>query len=410
VSRTVHHPRRRLVAALGVTQVVSWGVLYYAFPVLSVSISDDTGWPMRTVTGAFTVGLITAAIIGIPIGKALDRWGPWPITTGGSVLATAALIAVAASPTAGWFAAAWTLAGVAMAAVLYQPAFAAITRWFAGEARIRALTALTLAGGLASTAFAPLTAALAERFDWRGTYLVLAAILATVTIPLHAVHLRRPWPAAGQAVPARDGSIVRSRRFALLAAAFTLSGFALTSVVISLVPLLTARGASLSVAAWALGLGGVGQVVGRLGYGLLAKRLSVVPRTVAVLATGGLTTALLGALSGPMGLLFAVAMVAGAVRGISTLLQASAVPERWGTARYGTHNATLGAPVMLAVAVAPLASTTLADAVGGYSQLFGVLAAVSVAASVLALGTGAAHRLPSADHVGSTGHAPTKPT
>ncbi|TDC72826.1 hypothetical protein [Actinomadura sp. 7K507] len=57
-----------------------------------------------------------------------------------------------------------------------------------------ALTALTIVAGLASTVFAPLTDALAPHLTWRGTYLVLAAIHAAVTIPLHAIALRRHWP------------------------------------------------------------------------------------------------------------------------------------------------------------------------------------------------------------------------
>ena len=52
-----------------------------------------------------------------------------------------------------------------------------------GMRRVRALTTLTLVAGLASTVFAPLTAALAGALGWRGTYLVLAGILAVVTIP-----------------------------------------------------------------------------------------------------------------------------------------------------------------------------------------------------------------------------------
>ena len=44
-----------------------------------------------------------------------------------------------------------------MAGVFYPPAFAALTGWY-GPDRVRALTALTLAAGFASTIFAPLTA------------------------------------------------------------------------------------------------------------------------------------------------------------------------------------------------------------------------------------------------------------
>ena len=384
--------RRYVIAALGLTQIVSWGVLYYAFPVLALLISNDTGWSVQRVNGAFTLGLVTAALAGIPAGRVLDRHGPWAVMSAGSALAGLSTAAIALSPSVAWFTGAWVAAGVAMAGVLYLPAFAAVTRWFSGEARIRTLTALTLAGGLASTVFAPLTAALADRLDWRGTYLVLAAILAAVTVPVHLVALRRPWPPATQGAPAHGNSVASSRPFLLLAGAFTLSAFALYSVVISLVPLLTYRGASLGVAAWALGLGGVGQVIGRLGYGRLARKIRAVPRTVGILALGGATTAALGTLTGPTGLLVAVAMLAGAVRGITTLLQATAVTERWGTVGYGARSAVLAAPVTLAIAVAPWASASLAQVFGGYPPLFGALAVVSLVGAALAVRTEPSHR------------------
>jgi hypothetical protein len=57
------------------------------------------------------------------------------------------------------------VAGFAMAATFYQPAFAALTPWWAPD-HVRALTIVTLAGGLASTEFAPLTAVLADHLSW----------------------------------------------------------------------------------------------------------------------------------------------------------------------------------------------------------------------------------------------------
>lgn len=69
-----------------------------------------------------------------------------------------------------------------MGAVLYPRAFAALTRWW-GPRSVTALMVLTLADGLASTVFAPLTAALDAHSDWRATYLVLAVVPAVVTVP-----------------------------------------------------------------------------------------------------------------------------------------------------------------------------------------------------------------------------------
>lgn len=185
--------------------------------------------------------------------------------TAGSVLSVVSLLIVAAAPNLPVFFTGWALAGLAMAAPFYQPAFAALTRWWA-PGHVRALTIVTLAGGLASTVFAPLTAALADHLSWRHTYLVLAVVLAAVTIPAHAPALRAPWPdaptsPAHQAADAAD--VARSRPFMLLAATFTLSAFAMYAVVVALVPLLLERGYTTSQAAWALGIGGAGQTLGR---------------------------------------------------------------------------------------------------------------------------------------------------
>ncbi|WP_230421230.1 MFS transporter [Actinomadura soli] len=387
------------LAALCVTEITSWGVLFYAFPVLAPAITRDTGWSTGAVTAAFSAALIVAALGGIPVGRALDRRGPRALMTGGSLLAVLAAIAVAAAPNLWCFAAAWLLAGVAMSTVLYQPAFAALTRYYAPR-HVTALTTLTLAAGLASTVFAPLTDALASQLSWRGVYLVLAVVLAVVTVPLHWLALRRPWP------PPRDGAAdgnehdqararsgaavwgtVRSGPFVLLTIALTLSAFTMYAVLVNLIPLLTSRGAGSSIAAWALGLGGIGQVTGRLGYRALARRTGVRTRTVWILALSAATTAGLAVIPGPVGLLIAIAFLAGMTRGIATLLQATAVSDRWGTAAYGSLSGILAAPITAATALAPFAGAALAAGLGGYPHMFLALTAAAVLAALSAAGT-----------------------
>ncbi|MEU5991936.1 MFS transporter [Spirillospora sp. NPDC047418] len=399
------------LAALCITEITSWGVLYYAFPVLASAITRDTGWSTAGITAAFSAALIVAALAGIPVGRALDRHGPRTLMTGGSVLAVLAVLAVAAAPNLLWFAAAWLLAGTAMAAVLYQPAFAALTRYYAPR-HLGALTTVTLVAGLASTVFAPLTDALAAHLSWRGVYLVLAVVLAVITVPLHLLALRRPWPPPPKAAAdgrdraggrARDragvSATVRSRPFLLLTLALTLSAFAMYAVVINLIPLLTSRGAGSSTAAWALGLGGVGQVTGRLGYGALVRRTGVRARTVWILALSAATTAALAVIPGPVALLIAVAFLAGTTRGIATLLQATAVSDRWGTTSYGALSGILAAPITTATALAPFAGAALAAGLGGYSSMFLVLTAAAVVAALLAAGTAPARTT-------ADGHAP----
>ncbi|MEV6782411.1 MFS transporter [Streptomyces sp. NPDC051098] len=382
---------RAVLPALCATQITSWGIVYYAFPVLLPHLTAATGWSTSSATAAFSAALLISAVAAIPVGRILDRRGPRAVMTCGSVLAVASVLAIAAAPNLYAFTAAWLLAGVSMAATFYQPAFAALTRWW-GPDRIRALTIVTLAGGLASTVFAPLTALLADQLSWRTTYAVLAAILAGITIPAHALALRAPWPPAPPAPPAAPTSgcapIARSRPFLLLALAFTFSGFAMYAVVFGLVPLLTERGAAPTTAAWALGLGGVGQTLGRTLYASLARRTGVTTRTTVLIAAGGATTAGLALVPGPIPLLILLAVLAGVVRGNLTLLHATAVTDRWGTADYGRLSALLTAPATVTAALAPWAGATMAGWLGGYDGLFLVLTMGSALAAILALSSG----------------------
>ncbi|MBV8789345.1 MAG: MFS transporter [Mycobacterium sp.] len=369
---------------LCLTQITSWGVLYYGFSVLSVRIADRTGWSSPEVTAAFSAALVTSAIVGIAVGRRLDRYGPHGVMTVGAVIGPLALVGVALAPTFAWFAAAWIVAGVAMGAVLYPPAFAALTRWF-GPRHAGALTILTLVAGLASTVFAPLTAALANRLDWRATYLVLAVLLAVITIPAHFFGLRQPWPPTiGHRVAEPPSRITRSRPFVALTVALTLAACASYAVIVNLMPLMTQRGVAVQMAAIAIGLGGVGQVLGRLGYRLLLARFGVRARTVVILAGVAVTTALLG-MVGSAPALVVIAVFAGFVRGIMTLLQATAVTERWGPAHYGHLSGVLSAPVTLATAASPWIGSLLASGLGGYAPMFLVLGALGAVGAVIGI-------------------------
>lgn len=375
---------RRVLATLCITETASWGVLYYAFPVLSGHISADTGWSAAALTGAFSAALVVSALLGIVVGRLLDRRGPRWLMTTGSVLGVLAVGAVATAPNLGVFVAGWLLAGVAMSAALYPPAFAALTRWY-GPGRVVALTVLTLVAGSASTVFAPLTAVLVERFDWRITYLILAGLLAVVTIPGHAFGLRPIWPPAPPGPPVgRPRQIIVSRHFMALVIAMAFAACASSAVVINLVPLLTERGVSTTTAAVTLGIGGAGQVLGRLGYKALAQRLGVRTRTVAVILGVAVTTALLALVTSLAGLI-AAAVLAGACRGVMTLLQATAVTERWGAAHYGQLSGVVAAPVTLTSALAPWLGAALATALGGYTAMFWVMGGLGVVAAAVAM-------------------------
>jgi MFS family permease len=380
---------RRVVAVLCLTEIVSWGVLFYAFTVSAVAISETERWSLTTLVAVFTLAQVVGAATGVWVGRHIDAVGPRRVMTGGSVAGVAAVVAIALSPNLASYAAAWVVAGAAMSATLYPPAFAAVTHW-GGERRVRALTAITLVAGFASTVFAPLTAWLLSVGDWRSTYLVLAVVLA-LTVPLHWWGLRGPWTPSGATAdpgPAADGSGSRAPRvrlegFVLLCVAMSLAGVSVYAVVVNLVPLLVEGGLTTSRAALALGIGGAGQVAGRLLYAPMARRLGVVARTRATMLFAALLTVGLALVSQPLAMVAAISFAAGSARGVYTLLQATAISDRYGTASYGSRNGVLSGVVVTASALSPWGGAFLAATLGSYQSAFLVLALVALAAAVL---------------------------
>lgn len=384
---TVVGARRGLVA-LCITVTTSYGVLFYAFPVLAPSITADTGWSLTMVTALFSASQVIAGLAGIPVGRWVQSRGSRPAMTAAALLAVPSVAAIALAPNPWGFAAAWLVAGAAMAGLFYPPAFAALSHWH-GKAKVRALTALTLVAGLASTVFAPLTAALEEMWGWRGAYLVLALVLLVLVVPLHAFALPRDRSPDGLGQGGHRGqgarAVLRGRAFWALTLALALGSFTVYAVVVNLVPLLQERGFGTTEAAWALGVGGVGQVLGRLVYAPLERWTGPVLRAVAILGACAVTTLLLALVPGPWGLVLTIAVLAGMARGILTLLQATAVSDRWGTTHYPTLNAVMHTPLMLAIALAPWAGTALAGPLGGYTAAFVALGALAALGAMTAL-------------------------
>lgn len=378
---------RTVLTGLCITQIVAWGVLYYAFPVLSAEITADTGWSTSTITAGFSAALVVSALVGIPVGKILDVRGPRMVMTAGSCLAVAGLLILSWAPSLAVFVTGWLVAGVAMAGTLYPPAFAAVTRWY-GTRRVFALTMVTLVGGLASTVFAPLTQALTGYMDWRWVYTVLAVMLAVVTIPVHAVVLRRAWPAVhstedDQGEADYSNRILRSGPYICMVIGLGLGALAAFAGLINLVPMLVDRGVSPTTAAWVLGVGGIGQVLGRLFYAQLARATSVRGRTVMIFGLLAATTAALAIDITHGLLLMGISLLAGTSRGISTLLQATAVTDRWGPRAYGRLSGVMSAPIMLAVAVSPWLGAVTAEQLDSFEAMYLILAGVGAVAAVL---------------------------
>ena len=350
-----------IVGTLSVTETITWGIVYYGFAVFLTPMERDLGFSRVALTGAFSVGLAVSALVGVSVGKWIDRHGARALMTVGSIAAVLLMVAWSRVETLLQLYVVWALMGLAMAATLYEPAFAAIIGWFSKN-RDKALLTLTLAAGLASTIFVPIETWLLARMDWRTALVTLAVFLAVSTIPLHALLLRPP-PAAPAAGP---GAAPEGRSFAL--------DEALRTVVFWV----------LATAAMTIGWIGAMQLVGRLMFGPIASRFGHRPMTAAVFVVQAIALALLATVK-HLPTLIPMIVLMGAANGMGTLARASIVAEIFGRRNYGAISGAMAFGSNGARAAGPVGASLLLLALGGYEPLFWLFAAVVLAAGIAVL-------------------------
>jgi MFS family permease len=363
------------VAGLALDQLVAWGVLYYAYTILSQPIASDLGVSRLVVAAAFSVCLLVAGWAGRRLGPFLDARGTRDALRIGALVAPLAFAAVAGATDAAVLVIAFVLVGIAQALTLYEPAFRTIVDWCPEErSRTRAMLLLTSIGGFASTVFLPLTSWLVVRHGWRTSVLVLAVLLAVVLLPsrlLLPLSTRRHWRA-----PIADVQTPRSAR--VLAVGLAMHSLASTGVFVYLTWHLVERGESLGGAAAVAGIAGAAQVPGRLLAGPLRRIVGArgfLPLLLAIQAV-----ALVGVVVASRTPATLCVLVLGAASGMMTLERATVLIEWYGRTTFGARQGNLAAATSTARALSPFV-VEAGHHVASYAAVFGVLA--------LALGVGA---------------------
>jgi len=383
----------RLVPSLGLTQIISWGALYYSIAVLGASMREELGLSAAALFGAYSLSLLLSALAAPLAGRAIDRYGGRLVMSVGSVTAALALFAIAHAHSAITLYAAWALAGIAMAMTLYDAAFATLSQ-HAGTSYRTALTALTLMGGLASTAFWPLSLKGLEWLGWRDTLSGFALLQIAICLPLHLAFVPRtvtPIAPGRTGAEYENGTLPpESRRpaFIALGAAFALNGFIVSALTVHMITLLQGKGLTLASAVWVGAFFGPMQVAGRILEFTIGRRFSL--RRIGMIALWLLVAALavLIALHGEVILALAFAVVFGCSNGVVTIVRGTVPAELFGRAGYGGTLGNLAAPALFARAVAPFAFAPLAvpeTASLGWLLLLMVMAVLSVASFSIAV-------------------------
>jgi len=388
----------RIAGTLAVTETVSWGVLYYAFAVFLLPMQEELGWSGTALTGAYSLGLLVSGLAAPLVGRWLDRHGPRGLMTLGSMLGTVLLLVWSSVEELWVFYLVWAGVGLAMAATLYEPAFAVLAKWFERD-RGRALLLVTLAGGLASTIFLPLSAWLVETLGWRGALFALAGILALLTIPPHALVLRQRPENSGLDVPSQRegahvprglrtepgsvllGAALRGPAFWLLSAALFLGTLSQAAMYVHLIPYLAEGGYGLGSAATLTGLIGASQVLGRVVVTFLEGRLPRDAVAAGIFALQAVALVVLIGSRSPLGVLMFIVPF-GAASGAVTIIRASVVADFYGPDHYGSIGGVVSMFVTGARTLAPVGAGAMAVSLGGYAPVLWTLAAGSALAAI----------------------------
>ncbi len=349
-----------LVSALGIAQIVSWGSLFYAIGVLGPAMRRDLGVSELFLFGAFTAGLLVSGTLAPVAGRAIDRRGGRLVLTIGTLLGAASMAILAASPNAPVMVAGWLVAGAAMAACLYDPAFATLSQ-HAGSRYRRAVTALTLFGGFASTVFWPLSQLLLEAWGWRITFGIYAGMHLFICLPIHLLfvprHSRITLDEAAS-VPAST-PYPADARLKWLTASFAIATFVFGVIAVHLVSLLTSAGLTATQAVTVSMLVGPMQVAGRVIELGFSGRVRAA--TVGIVAFALMLLALLALITvqgfGIAAIVFVVAYGCG--NGVLTIVKGTAPAELFGREGLGALLGHLSRAGLYAKAVAPASFSAL---------------------------------------------------
>jgi MFS family permease len=381
----------RVVAALSASQLIGWGVTFYTVGVFGDRIVADTGWSRSVVHAGFSLALLVMGFVSPAIGRAIDRAGGRNVMAAGSLAGAVGLVALAtAHHLVHWFAA-WVVLGVAMRMTLYDACFAALVRIDPITAR-RAITTVTLSGGLASTVFWFVGEALAQHLGWRGATLVFAGF-ALLTLPLH---LAIPVVADAEATPVGAAASARalppplaatpeeSRRAAILFGTVAVATSVLASALAAhLIPLMVALGMALPVAVTVSSLRGVGQSAARLAEFASGGRMHPLDLTLfaCALLPASLAFAPFAGLGTAAALIFSIG--GGCANGLVTIARGAVPLVLFDPRAYGAITGRIGAPAFWFSALAPFAVALVLDH-GGPMAALAALALPAVAAAVAA--------------------------
>jgi MFS family permease len=273
-----------VLAAFAVT-FVGFGCAY-TFSAFVGELQRDFGASRGSVSLVFSLAGFLYFGLGIVSGPLADRFGSRRLAVAGMILTGLGLMAASAARNLPEVYVAYGLGVGLGVGCAYVPAIGAVQRWFLRRRGFA--SGIAVSGiGVGTLVMPPLASFFIESFGWRGAYLALGALAATVGGGLALLIENDPRdrrlgpdgdpPRSGMSAAGPEGATVsqaiRSHSFISLYAACLICSFGVFVPFVHLVPYAGDHGVAPSSAVLLLGVIGVGSTAGRFFLGGLADRM-----------------------------------------------------------------------------------------------------------------------------------------
>ena len=388
-------PRRAwlVVTALFVTLFFIFGSGYNTAGVFFTPVIRTFGWS-RARLSTLQTALAIATGVSVPfIGWMLDRIEARIVMAAGAVTAAAGFVVASLAHSYGALIVAYLLIGIGVGAATLLPCSMVIANWFGARRGVAMglVMAGTSVGGMVMTLVSDRTITL---MGWRFGYLVLAAPVVLIVVPMILVFVRtRPhrgpsstMAQAAAALPGMEvGAALSCRSFWMLAAATLCFAVAVSGTNLHSVPYLIGIGYAPARAAFVLSvllaLGGMGKLV----IGWIADRIGARPAlAVSLLGMAAGVSLLTGARSRFP--LIGFVMVYGLSFGAPLALLPMVMAESMGLKRFGSLYGLIGFFHTVGSATGPVIAGRVFDLRGSYSYAFESFVVLLIIGSVAALG------------------------
>jgi predicted MFS family arabinose efflux permease len=237
-------------------------------------ISEAHGWGRETFGLAMALQNLIWGAAQPFVGMLADRLGVMRVIMAGSLVYGAGVVIMAYAETPGaLYLGGGLLMGIGIASTSFTLVMAAFGRVVPPQRRSWSFGLATAASSLGQFVFAPLGQGFIAAWGWQTALLVLAGItlmLIVLAVPLGS---SRGGVAVGESE--REMSLIEALRkafrhssYVLLVFGFFVCGFQVAFMTVHLPPYLVDRGASPTVAAWAIGVIGLFNIIGSYGAGV----------------------------------------------------------------------------------------------------------------------------------------------